>query len=362
MIRTPSLDALRIFAVAARRLSFTEAASELNLTQSAVSHRIRRLEEDLGLALFARLTRKLELTPSGRALAHRVDHAIGEIDRTIVELVNPPHGGPLKVTMLPSVASHWLIPRLPRIRSRYPDLDIQIVADPRLLDLRAEGIDLAIRFGRSPASGYAATRLMADSVVPVCSPAFLKQHGPIGSVDALLALPLLHDSPTGHDGSNSGWRNWLDHLGRQDLDCDAGQQFSEAGLLIDAAVLGLGVALTRASLVADQVARGALVCPLRRSAPTAFAYYLIGLPEAATSPKVTLFRDIMLAEAAATEAFTSSIDAPCRNDAEVRIVGKPRHAALEGSHGLRPDRPPGADPRSGAAHLRPVRRQLLAGA
>ena len=362
MIRTPSLDALRIFAVAARRLSFTEAASELNLTQSAVSHRIRRLEEDLGLALFTRLTRRMELTPSGRTLAHRVDHAIGEINRTIAELAGPQRDGPLKVTMLPSVASHWLIPRLPRIRSSYPDLDIQIVADPRLLDLRAEGIDLAIRFGRAPAPGYAATRLMGDCVFPVCAPAFLKQHGPIRSVDALLALPLLHDSPTNHDGSNSGWRNWLDHLGRQDLDCDSGQQFSEAGLLIDAAALGLGVALTRASLVADHLARGALVCPLRRSAPTAFAYYLIGLPEAAVNPRVTLFRDIMLAEAAATEACMASIDAPCRDDAEARIVGQPRYAALEGSHGLRPDRRAAADSRAGREAVRPVRRQLLAGA
>jgi LysR family glycine cleavage system transcriptional activator len=310
MARTPSLDALRIFVVAARHLSFTEAASELNLTQSAVSHRIRGLEDELGLALFKRLTRRLELTPQGRALAHRLDHAIGAIDRSIVELARPENAGPLKVTMLPSVASHWLIPRLPRIRSLHPDLDVQVIADPRLLDLRAEGIDIAIRFGRAPYPGYAVTRLMGDCVFPVCAPELLEQYGPIESIDALLALPLLHDSATDADGSDSDWRTWLDRLGRPDAACHAGQHFSEAGMLIDAAVLGLGVALARASLVAGQITGGALVCPLKLAAPTAFAYYLLGLPEAVERPKIALFRSLLVAEAAATETFMLSIGEP----------------------------------------------------
>src|ERR1700750_50890 len=115
MPRTPSLDALRIFAVAARHLSFTEAASELNLTQSAVSHRIRGLEDELGLPLFNRLTRRLDLTQQGRVLAQRVDHAIGKIDRGFLDVSKAADAAPLRVTMLPSVASHWLIPRLARI-------------------------------------------------------------------------------------------------------------------------------------------------------------------------------------------------------------------------------------------------------
>jgi len=233
MARTHSLDALRIFVVAARHLSFTEAASELNLTQSAVSHRIRGLEEELGLALFKRLTRRLELTPHGRTLARKIDHAIAEIDRSISELSRPDDARPLKVTVLPSVASHWLIPRLPRIRCRHPNLDVQVIADPRLLDLRTEGIDLAIRFGRPPYPGYAVTRLMGDRVFPVCAPELLEQHGPIEGIDALLRLPLLHDSATDGDGSDSDWRTWLDHLGRPDAACHAGQHFSEAGMLID---------------------------------------------------------------------------------------------------------------------------------
>src|ERR1700749_3695281 len=133
MPRIPSLDALRIFVVAARHLSFTEAAAELNLTQSAISHRIRGLEEELGLDLFRRLTRRLELTPQGRALAHRVEHAIGEIDRSVLDVCRDDDTMPLKVTMLPSVASHWLIPRLARMRGQLSGINVQVVADPRLL-------------------------------------------------------------------------------------------------------------------------------------------------------------------------------------------------------------------------------------
>ncbi len=309
MPRTPSLDALRIFVVAARHLSFTEAANELHLTQSAVSHRIRGLEEELGLSLFKRLTRRLELTMQGRALAQRIGSAIGDIDRSIGELERNEDVGPLKVTMLPSVASHWLIPRLPRLRDRQPGLDVQVIADPRLLDLRAERIDLAIRFCRTPHPGYAATRLMGDRIFPVCAPDLLKRYGPIDSIDTLLALPLLHDSATDGDGSDTDWRAWLDHHGRHDMNCRAGQRFSEAGMLINAALSGLGVAMARASLVVDQIASGALISPLKLMAPCAFTYYVLGLPEAAQRPRIAMFRELLREEAAATEAFMLGMEA-----------------------------------------------------
>ena len=313
MPRTPSLDALRIFVVAARHMSFTEAASELHLTQSAISHRIRGLEEEFGLSLFKRLKRRLELTPQGRVLAHRVERAIGEIDRSIVDLSLHDETCSLKVTMLPSVASHWLIPRLARIRR--PGVDIQVIADPRLLDLRAEEIDLAIRFGRAPHPGYSAMRLMGDRVVPVCTPELLGHYGPVNSIDALLALPLLHDSATAGDGSDSDWRAWFNYFGRPEIACPAGQHFSEAGMLISAAILGLGVALARASLAADQIASGALVCPLKLAAPTAYSYYLLGLPEVVDRPKIATFRRLLVAEAAATEASVLAIGSPAANAA-----------------------------------------------
>ena len=310
MPRTPSLDALRIFAVAARHLSFTEAATELNLTQSAVSHRIRGLEEELGLSLFNRLTRRLELTPQGRVLAHHVDNAIGEIDRSVLDLCKIDEDLPLKVTMLPSVASHWLIPRLAHIRDRHPNLEVQVIADPRPLDIRAEGIDLAIRFGRRPNASYHVTRLMSDRVIPVCTPDLLRRHGPADSIEALIAMPLLHDSATVDDGSDSDWKSWLAYCGKSKLLGQAGQHFNEAGMLINAAMLGLGVALARVSLVANHIADGSLICPLPIAAPTAYSYHLLGLPEQVDRPRIATFRKLVTAEAAHTETFMLSLDMP----------------------------------------------------
>jgi LysR family transcriptional regulator, glycine cleavage system transcriptional activator len=320
MARIPSLDALRIFVAAARHQSFTDAASELNLTQSAVSHRIRGLEEELGLVLFTRLTRRLELTPQGRTLARKIGQAIGEIDRSIVELSRPPDDGPLRVTMLPSLASHWFIPRLSRMRSLHPELDIQVIADPNLLDMRSRDIDLAIRFCRVSQPGYAATRLMSDRVLPVCAPELVRAHGAVGAIDALLALPLLHDSATEGDGSGSDWRSWLDHHGRTDVSCQSGQHFSEAGMLVNAAVSGVGVALARASLVADLMASGVLVSPLPLTAPTSFTYYLLGPAENMDRPKIATFRALLIAEAAVTEAFILSLGggAQSRQEADLR--------------------------------------------
>jgi LysR family glycine cleavage system transcriptional activator len=313
MVRIPSLDALRIFVVAARHLSFTEAADALNLTQSAISHRIRGLEDLLGVPLFNRLTKGLELTAQGRALARRIELAIGEIDRSVVELTQRGDDtGPLKVTTSPAVASHWLIPRLPGIRSRYPNLDVQVIADHQPLNLRNKGIDLAIRFCRAPQPDYAMTRLMGDRVIPVCAPAFLEHHGRVETIDALLSLPLLDDSSSRARECSSSWRAWLDYHDRPDANCRPGQQFSDASMLIDAAVLGLGVALARVSLVADRLANGALVCPLRLVAPTAFSYYLLCLPEAVDRPKIAVFRSILINEAAMTEASILSVDRPFR--------------------------------------------------
>jgi len=307
MGRLPSLDTLRVFSIAARHLSFTKAADELHLTQSAISHRVRALEEELGVTLFDRLPRRLELTRAGRVLARRVDQAIADITRTIADLDIGDNARRLTVTVLPSLASRWLVPRLPRFHTLHPNIELQLIADPRLLDLRNGRIDLAIRFGRGTYPGYAVTKLMPDRVFPVCSPHLLAQRGPVDTVEALLDLPLLHDSATEDDGSGSDWRSWLNHIGGHDALGGEGQRFSDAGLLIDAAVLGLGVALARASLVSDYVANERLICPLGPAAPTTFAYYLLCLPEAAELQKIVCFRDWLRTEAAVFAKTTSAV-------------------------------------------------------
>ena len=121
------------------------------------------------------------------------------------------------------------MPRLPRFREQNPDIDVRVIADARVLDLRAEGIDAAVRFGLGRYAGYAVTPLMPDKVLPVCSSSFAEGRGPITTIDTLLEWPLLHDSTTEGDGSHSDWRSWLDELGRSDATYDAGQRFSDAG-------------------------------------------------------------------------------------------------------------------------------------
>jgi LysR family glycine cleavage system transcriptional activator len=237
-------------------LSFTKAANELHLTQSAISHRVHALEDELGMPLFTRLTRRLELTRAGQSLAQRVGRAVGDIARAVADLDETTDERRLTVTVSSSVASRWLVPRLPRFHARNPDIELQVIANPSLVDLRSAAIDVAIRFGRGGYSGYTETKLMPDSVVPVCSPQLIAKHGPVRSIEELLNLPLLHDSRTEGDGSGCDWRSWLNHLGRGDLESNNGQRYSEAGLLIEAAMLGLGAALGRTSLVSHLVADG----------------------------------------------------------------------------------------------------------
>lgn len=306
MAGIPPLDALHVFAIAARHLSFTKAAAELHRTQSAISHRVKALEAEIGLPLVKRKARRLELTEAGRALAHQVDRSLSDIARTISNL-DRSEARRLTVTMLPSVASRWLMLRLPRFCEQNSDIEVKVIASASVLDLRAEGIDVAIRFGPGHYAGHAVTPLMPDKVLPVCSPSFAERWGPINTIDALLEWPLLHDSTTEGDGSRSDWRSWLEQLGRSDAVCNVGQRFSDAGLLIEAAVLGLGAALARFSLVADHFASGALVCPLPLATPTAFAYYLVGLPEAVTLSKILRFRQWLQVEAQETASIMQSM-------------------------------------------------------
>ena len=308
MARVPSIDSLYVFAVAARHLSFTAAAAELHRTQSAVSHRVKALEAEIGMQLFERHARGLELTAPGRALARQVEQAVSDISRTLAELGRAAEPRNLRITLLPSVASRWLMPRLPRFFERHPDIEVQVIADARVLDLRAERIDLAIRFGHGRYRGHVATLLMGDRVLPVCAPQLVAGRTAIATINELLELPLLHDSGAEGDGSLSDWHSWLDQLGMPAAVPRTGQRFSHAGLAIEAAVLGLGVALARLSLVTDYLANGALICPLALSTATAFSYHLVALPQVAGLPEVVLFSDWLRTEARHTAKVIAHLE------------------------------------------------------
>src|SRR5258708_20945865 len=255
--RLPWLDAFGVLEVAARHLSFTKAAEELHVTQAAVSHRIQALEAEFGVTLFRRLTRRLELTADGERLAQGVREGLERIVRAVSDLDRRSDAGPLTVSMLPSFASRCLIPRLPRFPAAHPEIEVRVLADGDSVDMIADvGTDLAIRFGRGQYPGLAVTLLIPDSVVPVCSPRLLEQHGPVDTVDALLNMPLLFDSAAGHDDNGTGWTSWLAHVGvaAEGRRIEIGPRFSQAHLAIEAAILGQGVSLARMSLASDDLA------------------------------------------------------------------------------------------------------------
>jgi LysR family transcriptional regulator, glycine cleavage system transcriptional activator len=306
--RLPALESLRVFEAAARHVSFTKAARELSVTPAAVSQRVQSLEAELRLVLFRRLTRRLELTRDGERLAAGVREALERIARALGDLDGRADLGPLTVSMLPSFAARWLIPRLQRFRLTHPDIEIRISADDRSTDLwAADGPDLAIRYGLGRYPGLATFPLMPDSIGPVCTPELLARHAPARTVDALLAMPLLHDSVAERDDSGTCWQSWLEHLGfaRDDRRLAAGLRFSHAHFAIQAALLGQGVALARTSLAADDLATGRLVRAWPEVAPTNYRYFLLCRPETADRRKVACFRDWLVGEAQSFIARTA---------------------------------------------------------
>ncbi|HKF73510.1 MAG TPA: transcriptional regulator GcvA [Stellaceae bacterium] len=298
-VRPPALEALRVFEAAARHASFTKAAAELHVTQGAVSQRVQGLEAELGVNLFRRLIRKLELTADGERLAQGVREGLARIACAVSELDQRSESGPLAVSMLPSFASCWLVRRLPRFQYAHPDIEVLVMADEQPVDLHAEdGAEVAIRFGLGGYPGLSTTPLAPDSVGPVCTPLLLSRYGVIETVDELLDMPLLHDSTADGDGSGTGWKSWLAQVGVRGDDprLGAGSRFTQAHLALEAALLGQGVAMARTSLASDSLAAGRLVRVLPQIAPSAYRYFFVCRPEAAWRAKVARFRDWLRVE------------------------------------------------------------------
>lgn len=312
--RLPPLDALRAFEAAARHRSFTRAADEIGVTQAAVSHRVRELELLLDARLFHRLTRRVELTDRGEFLAAAVQRGLDRIAEGLANLQpDADLAGPLRISILPSFAQRWLMPRLARFRALHPEIEVRVMADDGLSDLRAGAADLAIRFGRGVYPGLDSTFLMGDAVLPVCSPGFRQRLGPDSSLEALLRQPLLHDSACAGYASGEDWPDWLAAVGRPELRCDTGQRFSDAVLTLGAAAAGLGLALGRRSLLGEDLATGRLVSVWpAAAAPTAFSYWLVCLPEWKHSRRLAAFRDWVLAE---SRAFAAACAEAHRNRA-----------------------------------------------
>jgi len=288
--RLPSLDLLKGFEAAARLLSFTKAGDELYLSQSAVSRQIQELEEQLGVRLFERRHRALELTEAGQALYAASAQVLATM-RAVTGRLRAGRGRQtLAVTTTQAFASLWLIPRLASFTRMHAELDVLISAETRVLDLERDGLDLAIRHGPATLAGTDATRLFGERVFPVCSPKLMKDAKRPLRVPADLRHHVLlkYDDPDGrHPWLH--WKTWLEIERLADLRPAGSLSFSGYDQIIPAAIAGHGVALGRSPLVREMIASGELVAPFKRSADPARAYYAVVSKNSTSRPEVADF-------------------------------------------------------------------------
>ena len=296
----PSLDFFKGFEAAARHLSFTKAAEELFVTQSAVSRQIQALEQRLGVALFVRRNRGLALTEAGEQMWRAVDSALRTLHQAVEQV--SPGAIPRMVTVTSSMAfsSLWLIPRLSGFRRLHPDVDVRISANNQVLDLDRERIDLAIRYCPSRAAPAGSVRLFGEEILPVCSPALLKDRTrPLKSPQDLRHHVLLHYDEPHRPTPWLTWNVWLENAGVPDLVPAESLRFNHYDQTIGAALGGQGVALGRRPLVKKLLADGALVAPFPLGSVTDRAYFIVRTPATAGRPEVARVVEWLIAEAAA---------------------------------------------------------------
>ncbi len=290
MTTLPSLNGLRAFEAAARHLSFTRAADELNVTQTAISHQIRRLEEQLGIRLFDRGNRTLALTreaqgylPSVRAAFEDLRQATARLQRTGREEV-------LTVSTTASLAAKWLVTRVAAFQNANPGIEVRITTSAHLVDFRREQVDMAVRYGRGTWPGLHAQWLMAEDIFPVCSPALLTAAKPLRCPEDLAHHTLLHATTLRED-----WQLWLTAAGLPTaLATRRGMTFDQSFMAIQAAMEGLGVALGRTRFVEADIAAGRLVVPFDVVLPADAGFYVVAPQEAADLPKIRVFRDWLI--------------------------------------------------------------------
>jgi len=294
-LKLPPLNTLRLFEAAARHRSFKNAAAELHLTPSAVSHGLQTLEDWLGTPLFSRGARGLALTPAAEAFLPQVREALVLLANASDRVPGRKATGTLSVSVAPTFASRWLLPRLPRFLAVHAGIDITLDTSTGYVEFPLDGIDLAIRMARAERSRPDWTHLMDETLVPVCSPA-LAQAGAGDWPGILRRLPLIHVTRATED-----WDVWLGRQGQEAPGLPGALFVDTIQLAIDAAVRGLGLALGRRPLVDDDIATGRLVTAGPEAAGST-GYWLVGGGAAYERPEIARFRKWLLAEIGAPTA------------------------------------------------------------
>jgi LysR family glycine cleavage system transcriptional activator len=274
----PPLNALRAFEAAARHLSLTKAAQELHVTAGALSHQIRALEELLGVQLFERRVRAIALTDAGKALHPGLQSGFTQIRDAVASLGRLGNDRVLVISTPPGLTSKWLAPRLYRFTNAYPDIDARISSSLDNATFTTDGVDVAVR--NLPNNARSDHNLVIDtlvelSYVPVCTPRFIEEHGPLDSPAALARAPLIHDDTLIKRVEVPSWADWFTAAGVEHPDVSRGLRFNSADHALDATVEGAGVLLAHDLLAYDDLRTGRLVVPVPITLRSGRGYHVV---------------------------------------------------------------------------------------
>ena len=287
-----SFTSLHIFAQIAGCLSFKEAAEALHLTQSALSHRIRKLEQELGFQLFVRQTRRIALTPEGERLYRQVSRHFGSVCHEIDDIRHQALRGSLEIGSTPTFAQHWLVPRLKGFYGLHPELSLHLRSKGSRVDFALHPADLWIDYGDGHYPGLDSLPLLDEVLMPVCSPAYAEQMGLLEAPERLAACLLLHDVESiPQSDPRSEWRGWLAAAGIDEGSCRHHYSFTHYDAAISGARSSLGVAMGRYQLARDLVARGELIFPFDTTYHQGLGYHVVTRREFVDVPKVRAFVD-----------------------------------------------------------------------
>jgi LysR family glycine cleavage system transcriptional activator len=287
----PPLSSLRSFAAVARHLSFSRAAEELHVTPGAVSQQVRSLEELLDTRLFDRTRRSVVLTDAAVRMLPEIQAALELLARAIAKKASPSAARTLTISVTPSFASKWLVPRLPMFYERHPDIDLRISATVGLADFKRDKVDLAIRLGHGKYPGLHAEALFSEALTQFCSPELMQRKGGLKKPDDLSKHRLIHDTSIPGGGEHHAWEQWLRLAGAKNVSAQRGARFTLAELAMQAAIDGAGVVLGRVVLAEGDLAAGRLVRPFKVALPLEVSYFLVRLNARPPRQEMQCFRE-----------------------------------------------------------------------
>lgn len=302
-LHIPGTRALKALDAAARHLNFTRAADELGLTPAAISHQIKEIEDQLGLVLFVRTSRAVQLTAAGAIIHEAAVEALGALGRAVAKARKMSRGlAELRVSSDATFASKWLMPRIDLFRKAHPGIELRFDVSSEVRDFDQDDIDMAIRFGAGKYPGLAARRLFDNVIIPVCSPRLLKSGPPLDEPRDLLKHTLVHIEWSRQGVTWPNWRMWMTAAGIDDFDDSRCVLFSDSSHCVQAAIDGNAVALADFAMVANDLSEGRLIRPfeLGIKMPADFAYHLVYPQASAQDGRITAFADWILDQSAKT--------------------------------------------------------------